>query len=344
MENKKKVFKFQYTTILKNLVIFLLSIFILDLFLSMILDKDIYNLINNKIDIIPSNKSNKQVDWAEISDIWSVPFWDSEYRGPYFDYKKEKTLNCRVVWLWDSIIWGSWVKWEETYMKYLNDKINNSEFINMWIPWSDLLQQIIKYNKESLKWNNDLLIWHIWEDDAHVYKNINWVLYDSRIILNDLWDIFLFNFIPENINLFLLKKSYFYNELIKLKYKGNFFNKKTDNFEYVLLELDKFIKENYLENNKILILFSPSLSSYTYKSKFWWDYNWYPMFYNEIQWILSKYKNTDFIYLDTFFNWVDVESIRYDDCCHFNSDWHKIIADKLYDYIKTNKILDEKCY
>lgn len=45
-----------------------------------------------------------------------------------------------------------------------------------------------------------------------------------------------------------------------------------------------------------------------------------------------------------FFEWIGVNNIWYDECCHFNKEWHKIIADKLYEYIKTNNLLNEKCY
>ena len=171
--------------IFRYIIVFCLTFIILDIILSYFFEKEIYILSNNKIDIISEQKSNKQVNWANVENVWQIPYWDAEYRWPFLDYKNEKKLNCRISWFWDSIIWWSWVSKWETYMDFLSNEYLNTEILNFWIPWSDLLQQIIKFDKTNIK-DSDLIIWHIWEDDKHIYNNINGVLYDSRLKLNNL--------------------------------------------------------------------------------------------------------------------------------------------------------------
>gem|GEM_PF-4512056 len=81
---------------LKSLAIVFLSFILIDIFLSLIFNKDIYNQINNKIDIVATDLSRKQIDFSEVKD-GIVPYWTSEYRGPYFDLSIDKKLNCRVL-------------------------------------------------------------------------------------------------------------------------------------------------------------------------------------------------------------------------------------------------------
>lgn len=324
--------------------VFIFTLIIVDLFLSYFYDKEIYELQKNKIDIIPQEKSRKQIDKLMLPDIGNVPYWETNYRWPYINYKKNKERKCRIVWLWDSVIWWSWVEATETYMYHLQIKLWSSELLNYWIPWSDSLQQMIKYNKEWLEGKNDLLIWHIREDDNHIYKNINWVLYDSNIVLNGAWEVFLFRIIPNDTNDFFIKYSYIYNKLLTIKYNKQLSYKKTvDNNVYIVWEIKKFIKDKKNENKKIILLLSPVLAHNLAKSSNA-GINPQSPFYNEIQKTFSWIENVNILYLEEFFYWMDIKDIRYDDCCHFNISWHKIIAEKLYDYIKINNLLDEKCY
>lgn len=327
------------------ILIFILSFILIDFLLSLFFEKDVYELSRNKINIISEQKSNKQVDWTEIYNIWNIPYWEADYRGPYYNYKKNKESDCRVLWLGDSIIWWSWVEWDYTYFYNLSKMYSNTEFINLWIPGSDALQQIIKYEKEGIT-DNDLLIWHIRSDDTHIYKNIDWVLYDSRIELNDFWKLFLFNFIPNKVNDFLTKNSYVYNKLLLIKFnsKINEADSSTDisNSEYVISELKKVIDSQ--KDKKILFLFSPPLDNDEYIFKNEHSESWYPVFYTDLENEFKWNTNIHMLYLDEFFKWIKVEEIRYDTCCHFNEKWHEIISNKLNDFIKNNAILDEKCY
>lgn len=329
--------------ILHYCALFFMTIFILDIFLSLLLEKEIHVLMENKIEIIPWKKSTKQIDWAEVSDHDSIPFWDFEYRWPSQNIGTQKQKSCRILGMWDSIIWWSWVSWKETYLYYLWKSLENTEVVNLWIPWSDLLQQMIKYNKEWMNKENDLLIWHLWEDDGHVYKNINGVLYDSRIELNSIWKLFLFDFLSEKWNDFLIKYSYLYNQLLLIKYKNTLKKQQVNTLDYVLDEFDKFLENEKVNNKKILLIFSPALENNTYR-KDHWKFNGYPKIYQDIQERVKQRPYIEVLFLDSFFQNEDVEDIRYDKYCHFNQKWHRIIAEKLYEYIKTNELLDEKCY
>lgn len=78
--------------------------------------------MNNKIEFKIDQESNKQIDWSDVYNINNIAYWESEYREPSLNYKKEKTKECRLVWLADSIIWWSWVRKNESYFYYLQDK------------------------------------------------------------------------------------------------------------------------------------------------------------------------------------------------------------------------------
>lgn len=321
---------------------FIFSIIIIDIALSIIFEKKINKLINNKIEVITEEKSRKQVDWSDINDVNNIPFWDAVYRWPTFWYKEKSEKSCRILWLGDSIIWWSWVEWNETYFNFLNNKLPETELLNFWIPWSDFLQQIIKYDKESIN-DSDLLIWHIWEDDVHMYQNVNGVLYNASVVLNEVWEIELTTFIPKAVNTFLIKYSYLYNELLIIKNNNSINKTEISNQDYLVDIFIENINKYKIKNKKILIIFSPSLKNNTYRQKHW-RFDGYPWHYKEIENKLKNEKNINFLYLDTFLTWIEVQDIRYDDCCHFNKKWHEIIADKLYNFIKLNNLLDEKCY
>ena len=321
---------------LRNVGIFFITLIVLDMVLSLFLPKTIHDKVQNKIDIIPQEQSRKSVSWADVRLEWNVPFWDAQYRGPTDIYTYNKNKSCRVVWLWDSIIWGSGVEGTQTYMYYMSEYFKNSELINLGIPWSDALQQIIKHqNTDISPSDTDLLIWHIWEDDNHVYAYQDGVLYDSRIQLNQYGELFLFSFIPKDIHDSLLKYSYLYNQLITVKSGKEIRSTTLDNNEYVI---SKILEHAQDQDSKILFLFSPSLRD---NKSF---YNTNNRFYSQLR---SEIKNYDTYYTlniaDLFEN-VVVEDIRYDDCCHFSPEGNEILANGLRDYIINNTLLDPVCY
>ena len=331
---------------INSFILFILTILVIDIILSLAFDKEINLLIENRLNIVEEKKTDKHIWGATFFNIDDIAMWSQNYRWPTFNYEANKKLDCRVLWLWDSIIYWSWVWWESTYFNLLNNKLKNTEFINLWIPWFDLLQSITKLKEDDLYLDTDLLILHIWSDDNHVYKLIDWVLFDANIVLNNIWEPFLFNWIPEFINNFLLKKSYFYNKILKIKMKWEIQYNNLDLNEYLVWEL-KITLEKFIlswEDKKVLILLSPSLENNSYKWKNWWDNEWYPYFYRKIENELSLIDNINILYLDSFFKWTNVEGIRNDTCCHFNEEWHNIISEKLNNYIKTNWLLDEKCF
>ncbi|NDK07628.1 hypothetical protein EOM39_00100 [Candidatus Gracilibacteria bacterium] len=326
--------------------IFIISLIILDIILSIFFDKDVNRLIENKIEIVAKEKSRKSVDMEKVSFINDIPYWDSEYRGPFLNYKYDKQLKCRILGIGDSIMQGSGVGGNSTYLYNLSKKLDNTEIINMAIPGFDLLQEIIKYNEEKLGDNTDLLIWHIWSDDDNIYKYINGVLYDSEVVINDYGEPILFSYIPRNINLYLIKNSYIYNKLLKIKIKNDVKKTSISNINYVINKLDIILKD-YLSkgnNKKVLLIFSPSLDNNSYSEEFSTGIKGVNPLYTKIENKLSQYNNIKMLYLDKFFKGIEVKEIRHDPVCHFNEKGHKIISEKLYEYIKTNKLLDDKCY
>jgi hypothetical protein len=68
----KKIFKFFF--------IFIASIILIDTILSIFFEKEVYTLINNKINLIPLQKSSKQIDWTDLYNIDNIPYWTFDYR------------------------------------------------------------------------------------------------------------------------------------------------------------------------------------------------------------------------------------------------------------------------
>ncbi|NDK07629.1 hypothetical protein EOM39_00105 [Candidatus Gracilibacteria bacterium] len=337
-KNIKKIIHF--------ILMFFLSIIFLDIILGFFLEKNIKEFKNYKVEI--SSKSNMGIVSKDNIDSLNIiytngqPYWEMGYRGPYYNYKKKKTLNCRVLGMGGSTIWGAGVNEDETYFYRLSKKIKNSEFINISIPGSMPLQQIVKLEKEGLLHDTDLLLWDIRHDDFIPFVYSNGILYNSKIILNKYGNISLFNIIPEKLNNFLINYSLIYNKLLKIKISLNIstVDKKDVTEQYILSEIKKEV-EKYLKNNvnnKVVFLMHPYLG-----------------INNKFDIVQHKYMKDKFINVFKTNNKVLIldlsdmikgynnEDFNLDDV-HFNINGHNIVGNKLYDYIITNKLLNEKCY
>lgn len=335
---------------MKNIVLgvwlFFLSIFLVDCLLSFFLEKEVYQLVQKKINIIPWEKSLKQVSWADwVYSHWSIPMWSVKYRWPFF-YKShgEKTQKCRLLWIGDSIMYGSWVFSNQTYMFFMSKAFKNTEVINLAVPWYDALQEIVTLEKTNLLDTTDVLVWHFWEDDGNVYSLVNGVLYDTRVILNDVWLPQLYYVIPTKINDFLIEYSYLYNEVLKIKMNKSLAMEITGN-DLMIIQLEEFLIHFHsnFPNTKIVVLFSPSLKNdwYTFEYR---KTEIEPQLYQRIRAVFQKYSNVYLVNIRDFLQWISVKDVRYDTCCHFEEYGHKKISEGLIEFIKSKQILDETCF
>lgn len=328
-------------------IIFIFSIIIFDIFLGFIFEKDIKNF--QKYEVKVTDKSNmwivSEANKKELKIInynW-YPYWEMDYRGPLMDFKKSKWLNCRVLWMWGSTIWGAWVPWNKTYLYNISQKFKNTEFINISIPWSMPLQQIIRLEKEWLLHDTDLLFWDIWHDDFIPFVYSNWILYNSKIVLNNKWKLSLFQFVPDKINTFLINYSLLYNKLLKIKIKNNINNTKENDVtkEYILEKIKEEVEKYlaYNKDNKVVFLMHPYLGikSIDYESR---QHEYMKKIFTEL------FKNNERVIIMDLYDSIKsykMEEYNLDDV-HFNISWHNIVWNKLYEFIKTNKLLDDKCY
>lgn len=331
----------------KYIVVFIISILILDILLSFVFQKDFYDFYNlKKINIIEKSLMTIVTDDEKkknlgIKNINWFPFWDAKYRGPTFNYEYNSDEKCRVVGIWGSIIRWSWVKYMYSYFHRLWINFINSEFINLGIPWSMPLQQIIKLDKENVLDDTDLLIWSIWHDDFFHFTYSNWILYNSKITLNNYWAISLFNFLSEDLNNFFINNSLVYNKLLKIKVSWEIAKTSVDITEDYIMEsiknkVDDFIKT---DNKKVIFLMSPYLWT---KHKQLEDMQHIYM-YNKFKDYFSDNENISVIDLAKLLDVDDFSPYNLDDV-HFNEIGSENVAEKLYEFIIANKQLDEKCY
>ena len=329
-----------------NIFVFIFVVIFLDIIFFLIFRDNISEFTKYRVEVLEESKlaigperSPDTVAW--IANINWYPYWDFPYRWP-FTYVQNKQLECRVVGIWGSIIRWTWVEWKETYFYDLSKKYKNTELINLGIPWSMPLQQIMKLKKENILHDTNILIWEIWHDDFTYYTFSNGFLYNSNLILNNFWYISLFNSIPQNINNFLLNNSVLYNKLLKIKLSFEVSYSSTYITEEYILEKVKKQSENFLSlntNNKIIFLFSTYLWT---KNKEYEDeahINIYYKFKN----VLSFNDNIYFLDSNDLLKTKDLSIYNFDDI-HFNIKWNEVMWNWLYNYIKTNKLLDEKCY
>ena len=342
----KKVLK----KILTSIIIFFITLVLIDFFWCFIFDKDIKDFNKYKIKIsekstISQSDINKFKYEFWLKNVNWYPYWEELNRWPTINYKHNKQEKCRILWIWGSIIRGSWVDEKESYFHILSNNFKNSEFINISIPWSMPLQQIIRFEKEKLLHDTDLIIWEIWHDDLIYFTYSNGILYNSKVILDDNWYISLYNGIPENINLFLINNSIIYNKLLKIKLliQINSESKKEKDIteEYILSkvkkQVDDYLKINW--NNKVIFIISSFLWT---KNKIYEDEK-HLYILNKLNDLFKNNSRVEIINEEKLLNIKDFTQYNLDDV-HLNTLWNKVVWEKLYEYIKTNKLLDEKCY
>lgn len=241
-------------------------------------------------------------------------------------------------------MYGSWVFSDQTYMFFMAQVFKKTEVINLAVPGYDVLQEIVTLQETNLLDKTDVLIWHFWEDDGHAYSLVNGVLYDSRVLFNDFWIPQLYPFIPTKLNDFLIQYSYLYNAALKIKMKQGMFKEIWDT-DLMIIRLEEFLARfrSTFPDTKIIILFSPSLKNewYTFENE---KSGEEPQLYERIRAVFQRYDKVYFVHIKDFLQWIPVEKVRYDTCCHFEEYGHKKISEGLIEFIQSKHILDETCF
>lgn len=345
---------YQINVIKKNIrilsyfiIIFLLTIIIVDVILSNILEKEFYkNLWKWRTD------NDINIDSRELGD--STNLFNNTYYGNNFVLWKERgslywlpqisrsswywTWECNIYWIWDSITYWVWVdEWEE-YLSFLAKNYTNTNIYNYGVSWHWIYQAYLT-DKLYLESNDkDLIIWQIFNDDFQMFKYMYWRIYNTSL------DIHFANGLPilskliwNDINNFLLKNSYLYNELLILQTKN--FDELRDyenNSVYLLWLLDDFLIRKVNKEEKLLFVF-------------WMDYEvdinmnnrLLPKEYKLIIELLEKY-NVPYI------NLIDEEIIVQDmftwDNIHFNIKWNEEVSKLIFNKVKDEGLLPNKCY
>lgn len=330
---------------IKYIWVFIISLILFDLISAQFLVKEIKEYDKYKVEI--TDKSNIPWTKEDLEDLWIekidwYPYWDFQYRWPTKDYEKNKKLSCRILWIWGSITWWAGVYDTDTYFYKLSEKLKSSEIINLSIPGSMPLQQIIKLDKEGLLHDSDLLIWWIRNDDFTHFSYSNGILYNSEVTLNEDGYLSLFNNTSNKFNEFLVNNSLIYNKLLKIKLTKqiNSWSLKITE-EYILWRVKKKVDE-YLsisKTNKAIFLVSPYLGTIHKEA----ESIQHEYMYTKFKDLFKNNSRVSVIDLEELLDVKDLTIYSLDDI-HYNEEWNKALSKKIYDYINNNKILDEKCY
>lgn len=97
-----------------------------------------------------------------------------------FNYPTEKKENSyRIITLGDSHTFGQFVNTSDNWPEKLEDILNNKctpnkkiEIINLGVPGYDIAYSLERLKKGGLKYNPDLIIWFLKNDDFQEYNDI----------------------------------------------------------------------------------------------------------------------------------------------------------------------------
>lgn len=255
----------------------------------------------------------------------------------YDDSKLERFKNdsdsFKIVGIGDSIMNGSFIPPEKTYMAMMEETLKNKGMraitLDLSIPGYNFLQEASLYLDVAREMNPDLIVIHSWEDDMREYKIVGDKVFDLE---NYSRDGFIHTIpLPDAANQFLITRSRFYQlasfQLMKFKYRG--LNEGGGEEQKVYELFNEMLESVGGDGSKILFLLSPRLDQGPIES--FTATNNHSGFYLTIQ-DMAERNNARALELGILLNGIDGSEIGVDQC-HFNEKGHKLLAERLSDYI-----------
>jgi len=284
----------------------------------------------------------------------------SKIRGPKREFQKNKSY--RIVIIGDSVAYGIFMKYEDTYSaqleKLLNKRLGGGfEVINLSVPGYSIFQSFQKLKEYGMRFQPDLVIYGYWHDDiqnnvisldykkSFCNKLFTFFPYSSSIIDSQILircSLFSKKFLgkskiiseklPEEI-------AVFYNEFKNKITSGSLKNSSNLNYFSAFLSKgvfsdffhhwQKFFDLSQEKGFKLVTLITPVMDS---KKN---QYNWAPL--HNLEHNILKYHSLDYIDLSEAFLRLDPKDVyQVSDPVHPNKKGNSIIAENLFEYLKNH--------
>lgn len=271
------------------------------------------NKLNFFYELKPSYIRKDRVPSSEEEVLYKI---NSESLNEEREYKNTKDPDVfRIVTLGDSFTFGLFVNPTDNYTKKLEKKLNENpichkwsryEVINLGVPGYDIQYALERFKRRGQKLDPDLLVWLVKYDD----------FFQINEIINPRSEEIKSEMIKSGEQQILEKKGNYYEYVVRAR--NEFLNKvKTEDIlEKQIIEIGKI--NNYFKNTLLLFSLGPNTEVIS-KS-------------------LAEYSETR---QNTFYfeGISDLNPNQLLTDGHPNSAGHDFIAQNLYEYIVTNRII-----
>lgn len=129
----------------------------------------------------PNTNQTYKPDWSPVDYVYAATV-NADGLNERFDYPVEKKPDVfRIVTIGDSYTFGGWVNTKENYPERLEDMLNDNslcktgrkfEVINLGVEGYDVEYSVHRFKNRGQKYNPDLLIWLIKNDDFTVINEL----------------------------------------------------------------------------------------------------------------------------------------------------------------------------
>jgi hypothetical protein len=337
---------------LSNLFIFITTFILLILFGELILRIFFFDEYSLHYENILHNFSDSSIGpifiYNDSSDIKYYLKPNSSAENYYYinsfgfrdnQYTKEKPQNTsRIIFLGDSVVFGSHSKINQTFVKILEKRLNTyyGQKIEVWnagLAGYNTVQEEILLKERILQFNPDIvLLGFIMNDFGSFPVQIEKKDNSTFIVKYENLDGFplVTEKVPE-ISLFLVRESYFFrflnirlSNILKKSYKSN-----------RLATLNSIIRMHTLlkkEDRQFIVIIFPTVKNYSH--------------YEDLethQWLAEKLNESEIRYYDLYndikgYNYLNFKTDK-EDIYHYNEYGNKVIAGLLFNYFLNESVI-----
>lgn len=294
--------------------------------------------------LIRSDKFDPDLGWTLVENLYIhdsrgklITSNSKGIRGQK-EYDVEKNDKVRILTIGDSFTFGECVSDDETFSAYLDESDEAIEVINMGVHGYGTDQQLIKLNKEGLQYKPDVIILGFFNGDLHrnllsfrEYAKPRFVIRDDRLILyKD--HIKPPEVLRKELNLYV---EIFYKLLVS-EFKQRLFPEDLKSEEYQLSKrlLGQFVESGRSSQAEIVFVFLPDIKEvlegqvkpHTLYNEICGEYSLLCVDPTERIAKLLERVDDPFEYFE----------------CHYSPEIHKLIADEIYDSLKSQIIIENQ--
>jgi len=275
-----------------------------------------------------------------------------EYRGANkFDehgyreaYEEPRSEALRVVVLGDSVTYGVFLPYEDTFVYKLRGEMAKTcgdvQFFDLATPGYSTLQERIALERKGLPVQPHFVFLGVFSNDLAQYTVIGSTAYDIRIKDHDGVPIFSLLPLPDALNAFLVTNSVFY-QYLTLKGMAAFDEAQDVGTGQVAASIAEFEKIRNLcadvDATLALALFPPLHQSLAEPEERATSF-----YYDEVRrWATDN--KVPYIDMRKPLAPFDLEEIRYDECCHYSPVGHEAVTGILSGWLAESGILERLC-